>query len=504
MIALLAFRNVAHKPWRSVLLFAGFGIGVGVMIVLLSVGEAMLVQASDEKLVGGGQVTVLPDGLDLEVMKTGGVGGLYFSIANARFVAQQLLASPRLGADVTAVAPQIEGKTVWLRANGRELAVRAMGEVPSATRAVGAGPALAAGAWNDDDSDRRWVRPTLAELRHETDHLHLPPADRPPGERESWGEWHYVNVLYDDARRWAFLTFMVAGDMPNGRWGGQLLFTLHEQGARARRFSLLVPPALVRYSLERADLALGAHASVTVDSAGDYLVRGTAHGEGVDAGHSARVDLVLHPAARAYFPGASLGGTGPGALVSGYAVPALRGEASGTICVDRACTTLSSVQAYHDHNWGLWHQVNWEWGQARAGAYTFLYGRVQQTDRAAASAPMFFYLVDSLGFRALFRPRQVEYDDARMIVVGGRRVRVPARATMTDVRGNDTLRVSIEIDDAVGTDLRTVLVQRGDRKSAGAIAHPFFIQMKGRATISGRVGGSTLSGTGHGFFETYR
>ena len=96
MIALLALRNVVHKPWRSALLFAGFGIGVAVMIVLLSVGEAMLTQARDEKLIGGGQVTVLPEGLDIELMKTGGVGGLWFSINNARFVHRQVLASPRL------------------------------------------------------------------------------------------------------------------------------------------------------------------------------------------------------------------------------------------------------------------------------------------------------------------------------------------------------------------------------------------------------------------------
>ena len=186
MIARLAFRNVAHKPWRSAVLFAGFGIGVGVMIVLLSVGEAMLVQASDEKLVGGGQVTVLSEGLDLEVMKTGGVGGLYFSINNARFVARQLLESPRLGTSVVAVAPQIEGKAVWLRTATREIGVRATGEIPAATRAVGGAPALASGAWDDNDDDRRWARPTLSELRHDIDHFHVPPADRPRAERESW------------------------------------------------------------------------------------------------------------------------------------------------------------------------------------------------------------------------------------------------------------------------------------------------------------------------------
>ena len=63
MFSLLAVRNFLHKPWRSALLFLGFGMGVSVMIVLLSIGEAMVTQAKDERLVGGGDVTVLPEGI---------------------------------------------------------------------------------------------------------------------------------------------------------------------------------------------------------------------------------------------------------------------------------------------------------------------------------------------------------------------------------------------------------------------------------------------------------
>ena len=47
MIALLALRNFAHRPWRTALLFTGYVIGVGVMIVLLSIGEALVTQARD-------------------------------------------------------------------------------------------------------------------------------------------------------------------------------------------------------------------------------------------------------------------------------------------------------------------------------------------------------------------------------------------------------------------------------------------------------------------------
>jgi hypothetical protein len=135
MIRLLALRNLAQRPWRTALLLLGFGMGVSVMVVLLSVGEALVTQARDRRLVGGGEITVLPEGLDLEVLKVGGLGGLYFSIPNARFVQLQLLAAPRLAGDVRAVAPQIEGKLLYLRlGSGRELTVRATGEVPSATR----------------------------------------------------------------------------------------------------------------------------------------------------------------------------------------------------------------------------------------------------------------------------------------------------------------------------------------------------------------------------------
>ena len=83
MIGILARRNLTLRPWRSALLLGGFGLGVGVMIVLLAIGEAMLTQARDERLIGGGDVTVLPEGIDVEVMKTGGVGGLFSSTVGA-------------------------------------------------------------------------------------------------------------------------------------------------------------------------------------------------------------------------------------------------------------------------------------------------------------------------------------------------------------------------------------------------------------------------------------
>jgi hypothetical protein len=497
MNALLALRNLVDRPWRTLFLLFGYATGVGVMITLLSVGEALMTQARDEKLVGGGEVTVLPEGVDVELLKTGGLGGMFFSIDHARFVYRQLLASPRLAPQVAGVAPQVEGKLFYLRtAGGREIPVRATGEIPSRGALVGAAPVLAQGEWMDDDGDRRWRDPTPAELRHEIDHFHQPSGAT--ARDESWGEWHYFNVVSADRRRWAFITLMVGGAMATDRWGGQVLVTLHEQGKPARRFVRLVPKERVTLSTTRADLDVGG-STVRVLPDGRYEVRASAPAEGGSA--PVAVSLVVAPAPGAYFPGAALGGD---AIVSGYAVPALRADASGTICVRDACERFDGAQSYHDHNWGTWRGVTWEWGSARAGGYSLLYGRVQPPDSVAAAQPLFVYLVDSLGFRALFRPRTIAYTDGREVTVDGRRIRVPSRAVMFDARGDDTLRIELEVEDATATDTRRSLAERGETGALRAIARPYFVQMKGVARISGRVGGAAVSGAGTGFFETYR
>jgi hypothetical protein len=509
MISLIAFRNIVYRPWRSTLLFFGFGIGVGVMIVLLSVGEALLTQARDEKLVGGGSITVLPQGLDVEVMKTGGVGGLFFSIDHGRFIYDQLLASPRLALSVTAVAPQIESRLLYLRtAGGIEYPVRAGGEIPSKTVAVRGPVRIGAGEWRDDDGDRKWISPSPAELRHEIDHFHLPPDSA--ADRKTWAEWHYFNVLSPDGKRWAFISFIVAGDVTGDKWGGSVTVTLREQEKLSRKFEAFIPRESVRFSTDSANLRLG-ESTVQVLANGDYKVHAIAREQ--NSSSPIAVDLVVSPSPRAYFPGASLSS---GALVSGYTVPGLRASASGRICVSAQCESYQGAQSYHDHNWGIWQGVTWDWGAARAGSYTILYGRVLGPEKQRRETPLFVYLVDSLGFRAVMRPSRITYTDGRTAYADGNTLRVPSQAVFADVRGGDTLRVVLDIDDAIATDTRrqskdqspfanqATIGERGDPQRDAAFTRPFFIQMKGTATISGRIGGDVIAGKGAGFFETYR
>src|SRR2546423_13707858 len=142
MIATLAFRHLLVRKLRSLFLLAGFSLGVGVMIVLLSVGQAMLEQSRDASLVGGGEVTVLPQGIDVEAMRTGGLSGMFFSIDRARFLTRQILGGARQHSLVRVVSPAIENKLLYLRRGTRIVAVRAGGghPYPGPPAGVGVGP----------------------------------------------------------------------------------------------------------------------------------------------------------------------------------------------------------------------------------------------------------------------------------------------------------------------------------------------------------------------------
>src|SRR4026208_1969341 len=74
--------------------------------------------------------------------------------------------------------------------------------------------------------------PTMAELRHEIDHFHIP-SDSVEN-RETWAEWHYFNVLSQGGKRWAFISFIVGGDVTGEKWGGQLGIPLRQQASGTR------------------------------------------------------------------------------------------------------------------------------------------------------------------------------------------------------------------------------------------------------------------------------
>ncbi len=97
---LLAWRSLADRPARAALLLLGYGMGVAVMIALLSVGEALLSEARDPNLAAGGDLVLLPEGVDPGVLAVNGVTGLYLTIPHAAFVVGDVAGgAPRRAAD---------------------------------------------------------------------------------------------------------------------------------------------------------------------------------------------------------------------------------------------------------------------------------------------------------------------------------------------------------------------------------------------------------------------
>jgi hypothetical protein len=481
MIGTLAFRHLLVKKARSLFLLLGFSLGVGVMIVLLSVGEAMLEQSRDVSLVGGGELTVLPQGIDVEAMRTGGLGGMFFTIERARFLTRQALGGGRNRDLIRTVAPAIEGKLVYLcPASGecRPTAVRAGGEIPSRATALGAGIDVLEGRWTDSPADSAYVAPTPQQLYDDLDRFHLPRT------RDStWGEWHYFNLLAG-SDEWWYITFLVGGEVSladrGDRWGGRMLVTHRRPDGRHDRYTAEVPAIDVTFDTTRADLTIGE--SWVRQRDGEYRLHVVARG----GGGTAQLDLVVRPRPHGYFPPVELREDD---FLSGYVVPALAATASGRACAAGRCAEVRDAQAYHDHNWGVWRDVTWEWGAAQGQRLSLLYGGVYGP-RDAGSSPFFLTLVDSLGVRRVLRFGRIDYLGSRA-ADGLPGARSPERFTLLGTWGADTVRLSVWVDHALASE-------------AGASTHRrTFLQMRGRFEIDGAVLGESLRDRGQGFFETY-
>jgi len=474
MIGLLALRHLLVRPGRALVLLGGYGLGVAVMIVLLSVGEAMLEQSRDVALVGGGDLVAIPQGLDLEGLRTGAITGLFHGIDRARFVSRQMVAGPRHAAMIQAASPVIEEKRLILRTADTTMLVRAGGEIPSRAAMMGAGLDVVAGAWTDAPADRAWFAPTPQQLYDELDRFHLP-----RGRDTTWGEWHYVNVVVSE-QEWWYITLLVGGDVLGERWGGQVLVTRRRPDGGHDRFTATVPREEVRFDTTRADLVVGAASLVQRD--GQYRLELAVEG--------ARIALDVIPEPRRYFPPVELADD---RFRSGYVVPALVATATGELCARGSCTQVTNAPAYHDHNWGTWSDVTWEWGMGHGREHALLYGGVRgpgSRGEVAGRAPFFLTLVDSLGVRQVYRFTDV-VRHGRRDVPGSPGVLAPDSLAIVAVRGSDTLRVGIAILDATAS------------RSAAAGMERVFLQMRGRWGLEGTAAGVRITDAGMGFFETW-
>ena len=117
-----------------------------------------------------------------------------------------------------------------------------------------------------------------------------------------------------------------------------------------------------------------------------------------------RIDLEVRPAPDRYFPPVELRDEDFALGIRRSALAASRAARSASAADARRSP---APPAYHDHNWGVWRDVTWEWGAAQGRRASILYGGVYSRD--STGSPFFLALLDSLGVRQILRFDAIRY-----------------------------------------------------------------------------------------------
>lgn len=462
MIFRLAFRSLSTRPLRSAVLAVGFGLGIGVMVMLLGVGAVILEQAHAPALQGGGDLIV-----------TGAVG----PVDSARYLLSSVLGSDRFRSRTSAVSPSRK-TTLFLLTHDRKIAIGVRGGVPSREKAVGDPEVIEQDSWTDTPADATWINPTPGDVLRAMDRFHPVPK----GEHTSWAEWLYFNGKTADGTLRFYLTFLAGA--PDTSGARPMLVRLQlNRGGRTTNYSVAAAVD-ARELLERApDMDVGGN-RIRLEGS-QYRIGLSLNGEG-PKGSALIGNLTLDAAPGRSLPPAAIHGAR--GWVSGYVVPVLSGTFRGTLRVDGEEVVVDGAAGYHDHNWGFWEGVRWQWGQVAGGDISIVYGRVfpPATVADASRIPGFLGVLGPDGPIAFSTDVSITEDDA-----GGRPKRVTVQA-----RGHQVeLTLQLDVAESVGSRMSLT------RGAAGAMN---FLQLGGVYQVTGNAAGRDFNFTARGSAETFR
>jgi hypothetical protein len=457
MIGRLALRSLTAHPVRSGVLAAGFGVGVAVMAILLGVAEIVLRQAQSPALVGGGDVLIR---LGPQVP--------------ARLVLSGTLQSDALR-DRVRVASPFTTADLYLISGRRPARVTARGGIPSLERALDDRETSGVESWRDAAGDEAFTLDTPERVLKAIDRFHpIPDAPRWSG---SWAEWLYFNGRAGGAR--FYLTFLAGPREDDGGRAAGVRLQL-DRGGPVETFSETA--TLADEDLARApDLTIGRN-RVELDGL-TYRIEVDLRSPG---GRRVRGQIRLQASAGRAVPPLEIAGSQ--GWVTGYVVPVMSGRLDGALDVDGETVPLDGGTGYHDHNWGFWEGVSWQWGQVQHEDLSLIYGRVFPPPDAAdpERLPGFVGVLGPDGPLAYATDvRIAEANDA-----SGRpqRIQIRARGPAMDVT------MTFDVASAVTT-----------RMTQGPLANGIdFLQLRGEYIVKGRAGARALDFRSPGAAETFR
>ena len=458
MILRLALRSLATRPVRTAVLAWGFGFGIAVMAALLGVGDVILEQAHSPALDGGGDVVI---------------SGRFGALENARFLIASVLGSPDIAAQTTGVAPWKKA-TLYMLKDGRATAVAVTGSLPGGDRAVGNREIENGSEWNDADVDRAWSAPDHLDILKRMDRFH--PVPNRPEFASSWAEWLYFNGRSADGRLRFYLTFMVGPSAGSGRRAAGVRLQLDREG-RSSSYAAggSVDEATVLASAPDIEIA-GNRVQLTGSRYTIVLSLPGASGT-----------LTLDAAVGQSLPPATI--SGARGWVTGYTAPVLSGRINGTLTLGNQKAVFADAAGYHDHNWGFWKGVRWQWGQVASGDLSFVYGRIFPPPDVADPdrVPGFLGVLGAKG--ALGFSTSVSLEESSDEHGIPQQVTVHATGQALD------LELVFTID-------RTV---RSAMSMTAAPGSPMsFLQLGGEYRVTGKIGERAVEFTARGAAETFR
>jgi len=355
------------------------------------------------------------------------------------------------------------------------LRVDAHGGIPSIEKMMGDPEVASSPYWQDTAEDVAWTQARPEDVLRQIDRFHeIPNA---PVWEDSWAEWLYFNGRARDAR--FYLTFMVGPRQQGGGRQAGVRLQL-DRGGRVESFSASAP--LTEADMRRApELTIGGN-QVRLEGL-RYVIDLDLRGKD---GRSARGRISIEASPGRLVPPIEIGGAH--GWRTGYVVPVMSGKLDGKVDVAGQGVSFADGAGYHDHNWGFWRGVSWQWGQAQQGDLSLIYGRVFPPADAADPdrIPGF---VGALGPDGpLGYATTVTIDETNDPTGQPRTIIVTGRSRLLDVR--------MQFD--VGSVVRTQMTQ-------GAISSGLnFLQMRGQYTVTGHAGEREISFTAPGSAETFR
>jgi hypothetical protein len=166
----------------------------------------------------------------------------------------------------------------------------------------------------------------------------------------------------------------------------------------------------------------------------------------------------------------------------------MSGVLAGLLVVDGTRIDMNGT-GYHDHNWGFWDGVTWQWGQVQQGELSIVYGRLHPPADAADPDRV-------PGFLAVLGPDGPigHATDVRITETNAPAAARPERIRVEGRGPGLHLDMDLHVDDAVTTSM--------PRGSFGGGMN--FLQMHATYRVQGEAAGHRLDFEAPGAAETFR